>query len=449
MTKTAIENARIIRMGCLTRVNLLVEDEHIASIDNRPHSEADRRIDAKGRLVLPGLVDAHAHIYDPAFMRREDFTSGTSAAAAGGVTTVIEMVLSTPVDTPERIKAKIEEGERDSLIDFSLHAGMMNRSNLLNIGSIAAMGVRSFKAFMCKPYFVDDHTLATVMREIAKHNSITNVHAEDEETADLNFQRLSTEGRKDPMAHLEWKPNIVEEIAVKKAVEFARNTVARLHISHMSTAEGVAAVKRGKRHGVRVTAETCPHYLTFTRKDMREQGPYLKMNPSLKGPKDVLTLWNGLRDGTVDIVTSEHAPGERVEKEVGWTDIWKAWGGIPSIETMLPVLLSEGFHKGRISLRTLQRVCCEQPAKIFGFYPRKGALEKGADADIVIVDLKMRRKVRGEELHYKVGWTPYEGWMLKGWPILTMRRGKILYEDEEVLGVSGGAKFLHMSLRRA
>ena len=447
MASIVIENARIVRAGRLARANILIQGEKISSVSRRKFANASRRIDAKNKLVLPGLVDGHAHIYDPAFTNREDFTSGTTAAAAGGVTTVIEMVLSTPVDSVERIRTKIEEGQRRSLIDFSLHAGMMNRSNLLNIKSIATVGVRSFKTFMCKPYYVEDHALMSLMRETAMHNSILNVHAEDEEVSDRNFRLLVVEGGKDPLAHLEWRPNEAEAKAVRKAVDFARGTKARLHISHMSTAEGVALVKSAKKQGAKVTTETCPHYLTFSRKDMKKHGPYLKLNPSLKGPRDVQALWKGLRDGTVDIVTSEHAPGERAEKEVGWTDIWKAWGGIPAIETMLPVLLSEGVNKGRLSLSAIQRVCSETPAKIFGINHRKGVIHEGADADLVMIDLKLKRKVRADQLHYKVGWTPYEGWTLKGWPAMTIRRGQVIFEDEQVIGKPGNALFLPMSIR--
>ncbi len=443
---TLIENASIIRAGRLARANILVEDGKIRSVSTGKPSRPETRIDVKGKLVLPGLVDGHAHLYDPAYSNREDFTRGTSAAAAGGITTVVEMVLSTPVDTLDRVRTKIKEGERGSLIDFSLHAGMMNLNNIANIAAIANIGVRSFKTFTCKPYYVDDHTLMSLMRETAMSNSILNVHAEDEETADENFRKLVAEGRRDSTAHLEWKPNVAEEVAVRKVVGFARGIGARVHISHMSTAEGAMIVRKAKRQRVRVTTETCPHYLTFTRENMEKQGPYLKMNPSLKGARDVQGLWRGLRDGTVDIVTSEHAPGTRAEKEVGWTDIWKAWGGIPAIETMLPVLLSEGVNKRRLSLATLQRVCCENPAKIFGMYPKKGAIQKGADADLVVVDLKMKRKVRAEDLHYKVGWTPYEGWILKGWPTMTIRRGETLFEDKQMLGKPGNAKFLPMSL---
>jgi allantoinase len=441
-----VTNARVLREDKLVRANILVADGKIKSISKTKRHTADTQIDAKGRVVLPGLVDGHAHLYDPAFTYREDFTSGTSAAAAGGVTTVIEMVLTTPVDSPERVRAKISEGQRSSLIDFSLHAGMMNLNNLQNIPAIVELGVRSFKTFTCRPYYADDHTLMTLMRETSMHNSILNVHAEDEATANENQERLLAEGRKDPMAHAEWKPNLAEAVAVKKLIRFARGIGARVHISHMSTQEGVAAVRKAKREGVRITAETCPHYLTFTRKDMKKQGPYLKMNPSLKGPRDVDALWRGLRDGTVDIVTSEHAPGTRAEKEQGWHDIWKSWGGVPAIETMLPILLSEGVNKRRITLTTLQRVCCENPARIFGLYPKKGVMRAGADADLVIVDLKLKRKVKATELHQKVGWTPYEGWTLKGWPILTIRRGEILFRDQELLAKPGSAEFLPMNI---
>jgi len=157
-----------------------------------------------------------------------------------------------------------------------------------------------------------------------------------------------------------------------------------------------------------------------------------------------MALWGGLRDGTIDLVTSEHAPGERSEKEIGWRDIWNAWGGIPTIETMLPVLLSEGVNKGRISMPRLQQVICENPAKIFGLYPKKGTIRKGSDADLVIVDMKKKRKVRGSDLHYKVGWTPYEGWTLQGWPTMTIRRGSVIAEDGQILAEPGKASFLPM-----
>jgi len=441
---TLIENARILVNSLLVKANIIVEAGKIESVGKRKITRFDEKIDARLGFVLPGLVDAHAHLHDPKFTNREDFTNGTAAAAAGGVTTVVEMVLSTPVDTAERVRRKIKVGEVKSLIDFSLHAGMMNLENSVHIGKIAKIGVRSFKTFTCKPYYANDHTVMALMRETTAHESILNVHAEDEELANENLQRLKAEGRMDPAAHLEWKPNPVEERAIKKVIHFAHDVKARLHISHISTAEAVRLIRKAKNERVNVTVETCPHYLTLTGKDMKKLGPYLKMNPSLKTVRDLEALWSGLRDGTVDLVTSEHAPGERSEKEVGWKDIWKAWGGVPTIETMLPVLLSEGLNKGRISMARLQKVVCENPARVFGFYPKKGTIQKGSDADLVIVDLKTKRKVRGGDLHYKVGWTPYEGWRLQGWPRLTMRRGSVIYEDGQILAKPGEARFLPM-----
>ena len=445
---TVIENGRIIRNGTQIKANIIVENDKILSVGKKRLATFDLRIDAHGKLVFPGLVDAHAHIYDPMFPNREDFTTGTSAAAAGGVTTEIDMVLTTPVDTVDRVRTKIREGEMNSLVDFSLHAGMMNLSNLPNIRDITSLGVRSFKTFTCKPYYADDQTLTSLLRETENCSSILNVHAEDEQIANQNYARLVEEGRTDPLAHLEWKPNLAEELAVEKVVNLTQTLNSRLHISHLSTVAAANIVKNAKKKHVRVTAETCPHYLTFTGRDMKKQGPYLKMNPSLKTQRDVNGLWKSLRDGSVDIITSEHAPGGRVEKEVGWKNIWQAWGGVPAIETMLPVMLSEGVHKKRINLSTLRRVCSERPAKIFGLYPRKGALKKGSDADLIIIDLKRTRKVRGERLHYKVGWTPYENWKLKGWPTLTMVRGKVVFENEQIIGKTGQAKFIPMQSER-
>lgn len=442
-----MRNGRVITPARTIEADILIEEGKITAVGRDiPTSNADRLIDARGKFILPGGIDAHAHLYDPKFTNREDFRSGTAAAAAGGVTTVIEMVLQSPADTPERVVEKIQHGSEESIVDFSLHAGMMNAQNMRNIGELAKLGVRSFKAFMCQPYYVDHEVLYAIMRETKRHRAITNVHAEDERSVARRKRSLIGKGRKDPIAHNESKPNSVEAKAIADATQLARNAKAWLHVSHVSTRQGVQLVRAAKGRGTNVTAETCPHYLTFTRRDVLKHGPYLKVNPPLKTAADLKGLWDGLRNGTVDMVTSEHAPGERSEKEVGWENIWEAWGGVPSIETMLPILLSEGVNKGRISLQDLCRIMCENPAATFGLYPRKGRITKGADADLVILDLALERKVAAESLHYKVGWTPYEGWTLKGWPVMTILRGEVVAEEGQVLGRPGLGKFVPMKL---
>jgi dihydroorotase-like cyclic amidohydrolase len=205
-------------------------------------------------------------------------------------------------------------------------------------------------------------------------------------------------------------------------------------------------ITSAKREKVNVTAETCPHYLSLTRADVLKLGPYLKMNPPLKTEADVLALWRGLSNGTVDMITSEHAPGEADEKEVGWENIWDAWGGIPTIETMLPIVLSEGVNKDRITIGKATRALSENPAKRFGLYPKKGHIAVGADGDFVIVDLSMEKKVKASDLHYKVGWTPYEGWVLKGWPTVTIVRGQVVAKEGQILAKKGSAQFVPMNM---
>ena len=446
MSSLLIKNGTLILEDKTTHADVLIEDGKITKIAKNITTTADEVIDAQERFVLPGVVDAHAHIGDPNFTQREDFTTGTQAAAAGGVTTIVDMVLKTPVDSPQAVKEKIDRGTREGIVDFSLHAGMMNSSNIANVEALTQLGIYSFKAFMCAPYLIDKGTLEALMKQTAQFRAITNVHAEDEELSQQLTADLKRANRVDPIAHNESRPNAVEEKAIRDAVDIARAARSKLHISHMSTNEGVHLIASAKREKVNVTAETCPHYLSLTRADVLKLGPYLKMNPPLKTEADVLALWRGLANGTVDMITSEHAPGEADEKEVGWENIWDAWGGIPTIETMLPIVLSEGVNKDRITIGKAAKVLSENPAKRFGLYPKKGHIAVGADGDFVIVDLSMEKKVKASDLHYKVGWTPYEGWVLKGWPTVTIVRGQVVAKEGQILAKKGSAQFVPMNM---
>jgi allantoinase len=446
MPSLLIKNGTLILEDKTAHADVLIEDGKVTKIAKNVTTTVDEVIDAQERFVLPGLVDAHTHVGDPNFTQREDFTTGTQAAAAGGVTTIVDMVLKTPVDNPQAVKEKIDRGSRQGVVDFSLHAGMMNSSNIANVEALTQLGICSFKAFMCAPYLVDKDTLVALMKQTAQFHAITNVHAEDEELSQQLTAELKRANRVDPIAHNESRPNAVEEKAIKDAVDIARSTRSKLHISHMSTLEGVHLISSAKRGKVNVTAETCPHYLSLTRADVLKLGPYLKMNPPLKTEADVLALWRGLANTTVDMITSEHAPGQADEKEVGWENIWDAWSGIPSIETMLPIVLSEGVNKDRITVGKAAKVLSENPARRFGLYPKKGHIALGADGDLVIVDLSLQKKVKASDLHYKVGWTPYEGWSLKGWPTVTIVRGQVVAKEGQILAKAGSAHFVPMNM---
>ncbi|MCJ7457165.1 dihydroorotase family protein, partial [Candidatus Bathyarchaeota archaeon] len=362
MSSLLVKNGTLVLEDKTTRADVLTQNGKITKIAKKTATTADQVVDAEGKFVLPGVVDVHAHIGDPEFTRREDFFSGTQAAAAGGVTTFVDMVLKTSVDNLGAVREKIDRGTRQGIVDFSLHGGMMSSANIGNVEALTELGIFSFKAFMCAPYYIDGATLLALMQVTAKSRAITNVHAEDEELSQQLMAELKRARRVDPIAHNESKPNAVEEKAIREAIELAGTAKSKLHISHMSTSEGVGLIASAKRKRLNVSAETCPHYLTLTRADVLKLGPYLKMSPPLKTEADVLALWRGLANGTVDMISSEHAPGEADEKEIGWENIWDAWGGIPSIETMLPIVLSEGVNKNRITIRRAAQVLSENPA---------------------------------------------------------------------------------------
>lgn len=442
LVELVIRNARLVLPEGIVRGELAIDKGKICEIASGGLRKADREIDAKDKIVIPGAIDAHAHIYDPRYVQREDFTAGTAAAAAGGVTSLIVMPLDTPMLTPKALKGLIKIGEKKSLIDFALHAGNMTADSIGNVSSIGSLGIKSFKAFTCAPYGLEEDALKALMLAIKKINGTVFIHAEDDKILRKKTEELLKNGRRDPLAHVESRPSKAEEKAVKKVIELAEKTGCNLHLAHITTRQGAELVENAKAKRIQLTAETCPHFLLFTKEDMLKKGPYLKVNPAPKTSEDCAALWEALAKGTIDILTSDHAPGTKKEKEVGWKDIWAAQIGIPGVETLLPLALSEGVAKGRLTLERLVDALCTRPAQIFGLYPRKGVIREGSDADLVFVDLKKETTITAEKLHYKVGWTPYEGKKIRGAPVITISRGVIVAQDGEVIGKPGRGQFL-------
>ena len=436
-----IKNAKIVTPKRIFEGSIGIEDGRIASI-SKVLGKGEKTIDAGGKPVLPGGIDAHTHIHDPEHLHVEDFFSGSKAAAAGGITTIIDYPRHCPLVRAEEIRSKIDVGERNSIIDFSLHAGMTEK---VDFNELIRCGVRSFgEIFMCPPYEVDDARILELMKHAKKAKVILNFHAEDGGIVRRLTEKFQKNGRKDPLAPIESRPPIVEEKAVARVIKFTEHIASSSHILHLTTAAGCRLVASGKKREIKISAETCPQHLYFTARDVKKQGALLKVNPPLKSRRDIAVLWGGLKMGVVDFVASDHAPCTRAEKEQA-CDIWEAKAGVPIIEHMLPILLSEGVNKGRITLMDVCRVMCEAPAKMYGLYPRKGAVRVGSDADLTIVDLKREMKIGAENMHYKVGWSPLDGKILKGFPILTMVRGEVVY-DGNVTGRKGHGKFMPMSV---
>ncbi len=423
-----------------------VQDGKIVALAKDPRlPEASQVVDADGKILMPGAIDAHAHIYDPDYTHREDWRSGSEAAAAGGVTLLIDMPLVLTV-MPELARQKIEVGERESLVDFSLHAGMMtSEEHLRRMPELAEMGILSFKAFTTKPFLASYDYIEELLIRASELGGRIVVHSEDDQVIERGVHRVrDVEGRKDPLAHHDSRPPEAEVVAVSRIIESVARVGGHYHVAHLNTARGAELVAHAKARGLRVTSETCVHYLVFTKDDVKRWGPYLKMTPPLRTKEDVRGLWEALLTGGVDMIATDHAPGTREEKEVGWDDIWEAWGGIPGVETLLPVSMSEGLRRWGIPPTVLCAALCANPAKAFGMYPRKGELAPRSDADLVIYDQNLEVEIRADRLHYKVGWTPYEGIVVRGWPVLVTVRGEVVAQDGEPVGRPGHGEFVRM-----
>lgn len=442
MADLVIRNARLVLPEGIIRGELAVEEGQISEIAASGLPKADQEINAEDKIVMPGAIDAHVHLYDHRHPFREDFQNGSAAAAAGGITSVIVTPLDTSMLTPKMIKNFIEFGQRESFIDFDLHAGKMTADSIKDIPKLVTLGVKSFKVSTCALYRIEDPVLEKLMAAIKNIGGIAFVHAEDEKVLQRHTERLLKEGRRDPLAHAESCPNEAEGKAIEKMIMLAKRTGCKLHLAHITTRQGAELVKKAKEKRISVTSEICPHYLLFTREDMQRLGPYLKVNPALKTSEDCVALWNALAERTIDIVSSDHAPSTKAEKEIGWENIWTAQVGVPSVETLLPLMLSEGVAKGRLTLERLVDALCTQPAQIFGLYPRKGVISEGSDADLVIVDLKKEATIAAKKMHYKVGWTPYEGMRIKGAPVMTILRGVLVAKNGNVVGKPGYGQFL-------
>jgi dihydropyrimidinase len=432
------------------RADVAIRDERIAAIlaPGTP-AQAAHTLDATGRHVFPGLIDAHLHFGfgEPV----TEYTTETIYAAQGGFTSVVSYFLGSASYTEIFDREQGYARER-AHIDYGFHFSTASETHLDEMARyVEEYGVTSFKYFMNfkgeEGRYIgldgtDDGFFYDLLSRAAQLPGVTIVcHTENIEIVSRLRRRFQAAGRDTLRDWCLSKPDFTEAENIVRAAYFAERTGAKVYIPHLSCRLGLEEVRRWRRRYPHVLLETCPHYLTHTLDD--DLGTIGKANPPLRTREDVDALWEGLADGTIEVVGSDHVPRKRATKEKG---IWQASQGFPGTATILPVLLSEGYHKGRLDLQRIARVVAANPARIFGLAKRKGDIFVGADGDLTVVDLERVREVRAAELGSFSDYSLYEGWKLKGWPTHTIVRGTVVMEEGRIVGPAGHGRYLRRPL---
>jgi dihydropyrimidinase len=417
-----------------------------------------QELDAAGKLVLPGGVDAHVHLLSPdkedaAPRWVDDFGSGSAAALAGGITTLGNMTFPLPEETPlAALERETAVARRQTIADLFLHPVLTSAAPqvLDEIPRLLDTGCNSIKVFAVFPWF--DSQMRGYMEAIRLAGAsglITMIHCEDHALIEDATARLVAAGKTSLRYYPESRPVVSEVIATQRAVALAEATGAPVYIVHLSSARALEVCAEAQSRNIPVYVETRPLYLHLTRERFEEEdGAKYVGQPPLREQGDVDALWAGIRQGTVHTVCTDHAPWSLAAKLDPAHTIANLRPGVANLQTMLPMLYSEGVRAGRITLRRLVEVTSTNAAKLFGLFPRKGTIAVGSDADLVVLDPHLTRTVQGSMLKSNAGYSVYEGWQVTGWPVITVRRGEIVFCDGEVIGQPGSGAIVQRRATR-
>jgi len=448
-----VKGGEVWTPGGFVTADIAVSQGKIVALGRPPaFPESSKVIDAKGKKVIPGLIDTHTHHREPGFTHKEDLTTATQAAAAGGVTLSIGMPnVDPPTTTLERFREVIEISKKKAVVDFN-----HNPSGTVpdQIPRLAQAGCLAFKIFMVRdtgrdyPHMpgIGLHNHGALFRcfeEVAKTGLPLMVHPHDQDLMDVIEQRYWQRGDRSPQAYAKAYRDydgIIWDTAIATILRFQKATGVKLHILHTSTPGGLEMARQAKEQGRPVSVEVNPWALFLgSWENVEKLGPYCL---GFWVPEHhVEALWKGIEDGTVDLIGTDHAPHTKEEKDIGWKDMWQSPGGEPQIQDYLKLFLT-AVNEGKLTLDKLVRITSYNPARIFGVYPRKGTIQVGSDADLTIVDMKREETITNETTYTRVGWTPYHGRKVKGVPVYTIVRGKVVMEDGKVVGKPGDGEFI-------
>jgi len=448
---TVIKNCRLVRHDGILDAGVAVDQGRVVAVAKDSElPPAKNTIDGKGNHVIPGIVDAHVHLqYPPGVDPEGNIRAETQACAAAGCTTLIHLLA--PADN---IKTQAQDFvalyENNAYVDLALSARIYTRENISQISELCDFGINSVKLLL--PYKgseavwqgrvggIDDGIVYLTFKEVARlahegRNVFVRVHCENVEIFLAMKDELLDQGR-EPGSWNEVRSRVCEQESMQKCLYLAGITGCPLYVVHLTIKEGLLLLARARAEGVNVMAETCVQYLT---QNTDTVDPVLsKVNPPIRESEDNAKLWEALRNGSIDVVATDHAPVPKSMKQ----DFWNATVGMPGSETLLPLMLSEGVNKGRISIEKLVEVCCFSPARKFGLTPQKGILDIGGDADLVIVDLEKEAVAPQQPVYSNSDFSTVAGKKIKGWPVLTMLRGEIIARDGEVSGAKGYGRYV-------
>lgn len=423
--------------------SIAVDEGQIVKIGKETNiPKSDMRLNLKNLLVLPGLIDAHVHLRDQGKAYKEDFFSGTAAAAAGGITTVLDMPNNSPVTmSVETLRSRVQIAERGILVNVGFFCEFPNSP--AEIVGIVKEGAVGFKLYMAEQIggldIQNSKALEEAFRAVGNVKFTTAVHAEDEQTLRRKENQLKSIGRNNIDDFLEAHSENVELKAIERLLKLGEATGMHLHFCHVSTKSGLDRIVESKKSfHVPITCEVTPHHLLLSDSDLRRIGMLAVCMPPMRGNKDVKGLWSNLENGWVDIIGSDHAPHAVKEKEVD--SVWDVKAGFPGLETTLPLLLTE-INRGRISMGDVVKLMSENPAKIFRLH-NKGTLKEGNDADFTVVDMKANYKIDALEFHSKAKFSPFDGREVKGKPVKTFVEGQLVMDNNNIVAKAGTGRIV-------
>jgi dihydropyrimidinase len=452
-----ITNSHVVTNQGLVDKNIIIDDGKIIGLTTDEPS-CDKKINGQGLVSIPGVIDTHVHygVYSPI---NAAAVTESRVAALGGVTTMMRM-LRLGDSYKRSLSSQLEASVGTHFVDYTIHASIFNKQQIEEMKFCVENGITSFKLYMNlgadvgHVYMdmvpntaslnevkveVNLEIVENVVRTAASLGCPVLVHAEDYETCSCGI-KTAKEKKKDGLAAWsESRPQEAEVKAIQTVSNFARKYGCTLYFAHIGSSSALKQIQKEKNAGTKIFVETCPHYLTLSYEN--QKGYLAKVMPPIRTAEDISFVWNAIDTNQVDTIGTDHVANQLNLKLKG-SDVWNALAGFPGIGTLLPILLSEGINKKRITLQKLVQLTSTNAAKIFGMYPKKGIIENGSDADITMVDLKKEMKVRSELFGGFSDYIVYEGWTLTGWPVKTILRGEIVAEDLQVVGKAGFGKLI-------